>query len=202
MSWFDGFHTQACHLHGEWGGSVEAETGCVPSAAMVAEQWLLVRFLPSTSGNSERMVSHTIPAYEPALCPRMKRESLPCILLISKIYWADFRGRHTPTSGCATNNLVKSRRPCMYPGHGGFLCAGIIGQKRNSFMARLMICACNWSALGIPKTRHQVCAPIGHGDVQQQVFCVASACNCASPCIPIVLFAKGWPIHMHFLFAS
>ena len=46
-------------------------------------------------------------------------------------------GRHTPTSGCATSNLVKSRRPCMYPGHGGFLCAGMMGQKRNSFMARL-----------------------------------------------------------------
>ena len=56
----------------------------------------------------------------------------------------------------------------MYPGHGGFLCAGVIGQKRNSLVARLMICAC----------------------------------NCASSCIPIVLFAKGWPIHMRFLFAS
>ena len=30
--------------------------------------------LPSMSGNSARMVSHTIPAYERALCPRMKRE--------------------------------------------------------------------------------------------------------------------------------
>ena len=71
-------------------------------------------------------------------------------------------GRHTPTNGCATNNLVKSRRPCVYPGHGGFLCAGVMGQKRSNFMARLMICACNWSASGTPKTRHQARTPMGN----------------------------------------
>ena len=118
--------------------------------------------LPSTSGNSERMVSHTIPAYEPALCPRMKREPTMYPVNLRKSTGRISGGRHTPTSGCATNNLVKSRRPCRYPGHGGFLCAGITGQKRSSFMARLIICACNWSALGTPKTRHQVCAPMGN----------------------------------------
>jgi len=42
-----------------------------------------------------------------------------------------------------------------------------------------------------------------HGYVQQQVFlCVGSSCNCASPCIPVVLFAERWSIHMRFLCAS
>ena len=54
-------------LHGESGVPVGAGTAGVLSVAMVAEQWLL----PSISGNSVRMVSHTIPAYEPALWPRM-----------------------------------------------------------------------------------------------------------------------------------
>ena len=124
----------------------------MPSAAMVVEQWLLVRFCHQRLG---------IPrGWSP----------IPFLHTSHTMYPVNLRrstgrisgGRHTPTSGCATSNLVKSRRPCMYPGHGGFLCAGMIGQKRNSFMARLMICACNWSVLGIPKTRHQMCAPMGN----------------------------------------
>ena len=36
----------------------------------------------------------------------------------------------------ATSNLVKSLMPCSYPGHGGFLCAGVMGQNPNTFRAR------------------------------------------------------------------
>ena len=132
------------------------------SAAMAVEQWLLGRFCHQRLGIPRGW--SLIPfLHTSQRCVLECRESLPCILLISEDLLGGFQGvGRLPTSGCATNNLVKSRRPCMYPGHGGFLCAGIIGQKRNSFMARVMICACNWSSLGIPRTRHQMCAPIGN----------------------------------------
>ena len=80
--------------------------------------------LPSMSGNSVRMVSHTSPAYEPALWPRMKRE--PTMYPVNLRYSTGriSGGRRTPTNGCATNSLGKSRRPCLYPGHGGFLLGG------------------------------------------------------------------------------
>ena len=83
--------------------------------------------LPSTSGNSERMVSYTIPAYEPALCPRMERAPTMYPVNVRRSTGRISGRRDTPTSGCATNNLVKSRRPCMHPGHGGFLCDGPSG---------------------------------------------------------------------------
>ena len=41
---------------------------------MLNDQAEAIRRWTEKKGNSERMVSHTIHAYEPALCPRMKRE--------------------------------------------------------------------------------------------------------------------------------
>ena len=88
---------------------------------------------PSMHGNSVRIVSHTIPAYEPALCPRMNSEPTMYPANFSDSAGRASGGKQTPTSGCATSNLVKSLTPCSYPGHGGFLCAGVIGQNSNTF---------------------------------------------------------------------
>ena len=63
-----------------------------------------------------------------------------------------------------------ARRPCLYPSHGGFLCAGVMGQKRRSFFARLIICACSWWASGTPRTWHQVWTPIGNMAICTVVF--------------------------------
>ena len=74
---------------------------------------------PSMHGNSARIVSHTMPVYEPAQCPRMNSE--PTIYPnFSDSAGRASGGKQTPTGGCATSNLVRVL-PCMYPGHGGFL---------------------------------------------------------------------------------
>ena len=90
--------------------------------------------LPSMPGNSARIVSYTIPAYEPALYPR--RNSEPTIYpLTSKIRQEECQ-EASKLLPMATSNLVKSLMPCSYPGHGGFLCAGVMRQNSNSFRAR------------------------------------------------------------------
>ena len=141
-TWLDGVQTQSrssawwmrCTLL-FWDGLylVSSDGGRAMAASTV---------LPSMSGNSIMIVSKTIPEYDPALCPRINMG--PTMYPVNLRYSAGriSGGRQTPTNGCATSSLVNRRRLCVYPGHGGFLCAGEIGQKCSNFAARLIICAC------------------------------------------------------------
>ena len=69
--------------------------------------------LPSMHGNSARIVSHTIPAYEPALCPWRNSEptiypansTIPEVILFA--YAADQSSR--PTYLCLPSGLHHAR---------------------------------------------------------------------------------------------
>ena len=91
--------------------------------------------LPSMFGNSARTVSHTIPAYEPALWPRMYSAAPMCSACLRALSTGRSGGRQIPTRGCSAISLVNNLRLCLYPGHGGFRCAGVIGPKARTLLA-------------------------------------------------------------------
>ena len=153
-------------------------------------------------GNSARIDSHTIPVYDPALCPRMNSEPT--------MYPANFKasagrvsgGRQTPTNGCATSNLVKSRIPCSYPGHGGFLCAGVMGQKSNTFMARWMI----WLAVGGYQALQEHGTRYGGqlGTWRGEAGGIPGCVRCLQLCrlfLPVILLAQRGTIYVGFFSA-
>ena len=87
--------------------------------------------VPSMFGNSERIPSQTIPAYDPALWPRIESVTPICSACLIISAFERLGGRQIPASGCVANNLVKSRRLCLYPAQGGLRCAGVTGPNCN-----------------------------------------------------------------------
>ena len=55
-----------------------------------------------------------MPEYDPALCPLMYMDPVMYPAAFRSSAGAISGGLHTPTSGCATNSFVNSRKPCLY----------------------------------------------------------------------------------------
>ena len=97
--------------------------------------------VPMKLGNSARISSHTMPAYDPALCPRIERPTPTCSANRLASAVVRFGGRQIPVNGCAASSCVKRRRLCLYPVHGGLRCAGVIEPNCKTRKALWIICA-------------------------------------------------------------
>ena len=61
---------------------------------------------PSMVGNSASVISHTMPAYEPALCPRMCSEPPAYPASLSALSERVLGSLQIPTNGCAEISLI------------------------------------------------------------------------------------------------
>lgn len=141
MSTLEGFHThrRSSAWWIRWSCLFAERFGCVMYLGGNATAASTV--VPRKLGNSARISSHTTPAYEPALCPRISRPTPTCSANLLASIIVRFGGRQIPVRGCAASSCVKRRRLCLYPVQGGLRCAGVIGPNLSTRRALWMICA-------------------------------------------------------------